>query len=181
MNLVSVPLAIDRRKYLTYVSMIEWLVSLIHQIVYYFMFAARGKVASTEFAFRAFEMKIVLNSVKQCALNDDRRKRCPSRRLTIFLSFRGVCFSLAVFICNVNSIRKDLTSATSQFSSFQDTRRVARTTGYIQTAWTLFGFNSPAVQATQTHWKWFRVYRWNMTGYSFHQRVPLCHRFSRIV
>lgn len=63
------------------------------------------RLQSTEFAFRLFETEIVLKSVKRCALNDDRRRQCPSRRPTIFASFRSVYFPPLVFICNASSIR----------------------------------------------------------------------------
>lgn len=56
------------------------------------------RLQSTEFAFRPFETEIVLKSVKRCALNDDRRRQCPSRR-PIFASFHSVYFPPFVFIC----------------------------------------------------------------------------------
>lgn len=100
------------------VFLYEWSVSLIRQIVYYFIFAAHDRVASTEFAFLAFVIEVVFNSVKQCALNDDRRERCPSRRPTTFLNSRGIYVPVAVFICNINSIRRSV--SVLRFLSFQD-------------------------------------------------------------
>lgn len=57
------------------------------------------RLQSTEFAFRPFETEIVLKSVKRCALNDDRRRQCPSRRPIIFASSRNIYFPSFVFIC----------------------------------------------------------------------------------
>lgn len=41
--------------------------------------------------------------------------------------------------------------------------------------------SSPAVQAAQAHRQWFRIHRRDMAGHGLHQRVPLRHRFSRII
>lgn len=68
------------------------------------------RLQSTEFAFRHFETEIVLKSVKRCALNDDRRRQCPSRRLTIFASFRSVHLPPLVFICLSSSSLLEVSS-----------------------------------------------------------------------
>lgn len=62
------------------------------------------RLQSTEFAFRpSVETEVVLKSVKRSALNDDRRRQCPSRRPTIFASFCSIYSPPFVFICCLSS------------------------------------------------------------------------------
>lgn len=39
----------------------------------------------------------------------------------------------------------------------------------------------PAVQAAQTHWKRFRTHGWDVSRDGFHERIPLRHRFPRVL